>query len=243
MRQLFIFLTLMSMTLFADTSSALEKASKENKHLYIFFYKEKNEKTLALEEIFNKGVEKLGEEATSLKVQANDPSQRHLIDQFKLKRAPMPFVIVLAPNGAIVGGFTSFNEEQLIGSLSSKGAAECMKALQEKKMILLSLQNSQTLENEAALRGIEEFKADPRFAKRTELIVIDPSDKKEETFLKQLGVNTKCPKAITTLISPPSEIIGSYEGSVTKAQLVSDVEKANSGCCCPGGCCPQGQCR
>ncbi len=244
MRKLYslIFFTLMSLPLFAESSKGIENAANENKYLYIFFYKDQNEKTNHLQTIFDKAAEQLGEQAKFLKVQASDPSEKPLIDRFNLKRAPMPFVIVLAPNGAVMGGFPSFTQQQLIDSLSSSGAASCLKALQEKKLALICLQNSQTKENEAALKAVNEFKADTRFKNGTEIIMIDPSDVKEQKFLNQLNLNTQSSQAITTLISPPSQIIGTYHGAVTKAQLVSDVEKATSQPCCPGGCCPGGKC-
>lgn len=236
-------LSLCSLSLFADDSSrVIQNAASENKHLFIFFYKDQNEKTVQLQNIFDQAMQKMGEQVKSIKVKANDPSEETLIEKFNLKRTPMPFVVVLAPNGAITGGFPSFTEEQLMDSISSPGAASCFKALQDRKLVLLCLQNNQTANNEAALKGVNEFKADPRFANATEIIMIDPSDKKEHKFLNQLGLDTHSSQALTVLISPPAEIIGTYQGPTTKAQLASDLQKATSGCCGPGGCCPDGKC-
>ena len=141
-----------------------KKPLSENKHLFIFFYKDLNEKTLRLQNVFDQAMQKLGEQSKSIKVKANDPSEKSIIERFNLKRSPMPFVVVLAPNGAVTGGFPSFTEEQLLDSISSPGAASCLKALQDRKLVLLCLQNSQTANNEAALKGVKDFKADPRFS-------------------------------------------------------------------------------
>ncbi len=232
-RLIFLSLSLCSLNLFADSSPAVQSAADENKHLFIFFYKEQNEKTLSLQNIFDQAMQKMGEQVKSIKVKANDPSEKTLIQRFGLKRSPMPFVVALAPNGAITGGFSSFTEEQLKDSISSPGAASCLKALQERKLVLLCLQDSP--------EGVNEFKADPRFANATEIVRIDPSHKNEREFLQQLGIDTQ--STMVVLISPPAEVIGRYQGGVTKAQLVSDLQKATSGCCCPGGCCPGGKCK
>lgn len=232
-------LSLCSLKLFADDSSI---ASSENKHLFIFFYKEQNDKTISLQNIFDQTMLKLGDQVKSIKVKVNDPSEKPLVDRFKMKRSPMPFVIVLAPNGAITGGFPSFTEEQLSESLTSPGAANCLKALQERKLVLLCMQNSQTAQNDAARKGANDFKADPQYAKATEIVTIDPSDQNEVKFLNQLNIDVHSTQAVTVLLSPPAEVIGVYQGALTKTQLVSDLQKATSGCCCPGGCCPGGKC-
>lgn len=235
-------LSLCTLNIFGDSSPAIQNAANQGKHLFIFFYKDKGEKTLRLQNIFEQTIQKMGEQATSIKVKADDPFEKTLIERFDLKRSPMPFIIVLAPNGAIMGCFASFTEQQLMDSLSSPGAASCLKALQERKLVLLCLQNSQTLNNEAALAGVNDFKFDPRFVNATEIVIIDPSNEKEHKFLNQLVNNTYSPQAVTVLISPPAEVIGTYQGAITKTQLVSDLEKATSGVCGPGECCPGGKC-
>ena len=155
-------------------------------------------------------MQKLGEQVKSVKVKSNDPSETSIIERFNLKCTPMPFVLVLAPNGAVTGGFSSFTEEQLMDSITSKGAAASLKALQDRKLVLLVLQNSQTANNEEALKGIRDFKADPRFTNASEIVTIDPTDVQEHKFLKQLGLDIHSSQAVTVLISPPAEIIGAY---------------------------------
>lgn len=236
-------------SLFAGESGieAIENAAKENKYHFIFFYKDMNEKTIRLQKIFDQALQKLGGQSTSIKVNSKDPAEKPIIDRFNLKRSPMPFVLVLAPNGAITGGFTSFTEEQLMDSFTSLGAARCLKALQERKLVLLCLQNDLTANNEAALKGVKDFKADHRFSNATEVVMINPADKNEHKFLNQLSLDIHSDQAITVLISPPAEIIASYQGPTVKEKMVADLQKASSDCCgtggcCPGGCCPGGKC-
>ena len=155
----------------------------------------------------------------------------------------MPFVLVLAPTGAIMGGFPSFTEQQLLDSFASPGMASCLKALQDKKLVFLCIQNNQTLGNESALKGVNDFKADSRFEKATEIILINPSDVNERKFLNQLAVNIQSGEATTVFLAPPAETIGQYKGATSKDGFISDLQKALSGCCGPGGCCPGGKCK
>ena len=231
-----------SSSLFASGATTIRKAESEGKYLFMFFYKEKNEKTNQAQLVFDRAIDKLGDQVNSVKINVNDPAEKTVIEQFKLKRSPLPFVVVLAPNGAITGGFPSIKEEQLLESITSIGAARCLKALQDRKLVLLCLQNTKTISNEEALKGVRDFKEDPRFINATEIVMIDPSDGQEHKFLNQLALDTHSTQAVTVLISPPAEVIGKYQGSTTKAQLASDLQKATSGCCGPGGCCPGGKC-
>lgn len=245
MRRLMVMIVFGIVSLYSNSFAnenlqVIQDTANEGKHLFMFFYKDKNEKTLRLQNVFEQTIQKMGRQAKSIKVNVNEPQKKNLVERFNLERSPMPFVVVLAPNGAIMGGFSSFTEEQLMDSISSVGAAACLKCLQDRKLVLLCLQNGQTLNNEAALAGVNAFKADPRFGNATEIVMIDPSDEKEHKFLNQLGINRDSKESKVVLIAPPAEIVGTYQGPVSKGQLISDLEKAASGCCaggCPGGKC------
>ncbi len=220
---------------------AMQKAASENKYLFIFFYKEKDERTHHLQKIFDDTTQKLLE-AKSINVDINDLEEKTLIKKFKLLHAPMPFVIVLAPNGAITGGFTSFTAQQLRNSIVSKGATHCLKALQEHKLILLCVQNKKTAHSGYNLKIAHAFKTDARFSNKTEIVVLDPSDTSEYQFLRQLEINPHASESTMVLISPPATVIGKYQGYLTKEQLVSNLKKATSGCCCKEGKCCSGSC-
>ncbi len=219
--------------------AAIQKAANENKHLFIFFYKDKDEKTLQLQNILNQILSKTNE-AMTLSIDLNAPTEKHIIEKYKLKRSRVPTVVVIAPNGAVTGKFKSFTQNDLMKSILSSGAVKCLKALQEKKLVFLCLQNEKTSHNSAALKGINDFKNDPKFAKATEIVMINPSNTNEHEFLKQFDLNTNTSKSITLLIYPPGHVIGKYEGAVTKEQFISSIKKTTAGCpdgkCCPGGC-------
>lgn len=228
---------------------AVERAARENKHLFIFFYKDQNERTLRTQKVFDQAIQKLSDSVLFVKVKSNDPAEKGIIDKFNLKRSPMPFILVLAPSGAVTGGFPStVNEQQLLGSFVSPKMGSCLKALQDKKLVFLSLQNERTSGNEAALKGIYDFKADPRFGGAVEIIIINPADPQEQKFLSQLAINTTSNQASTVFIAPPAETIGQYAGATSKDRFVTDLQNAVSCCCgpggcCPGGCCPGGKCK
>ncbi len=217
--------------------TCLLQAATEGHHFY-FFYKEPNDRTKTMEKVFDSVVNRLGDTITATKVNITDPQQKPLIERFHLRRSPMPFTLVVAENGAVTGGYPmAITESQLMNALSSHGQADCLKALQERKMVILCMHQG----DENAMAGVRDFASDPRFAKATEILQIDASDIREHKFLQQLGLDVHTGLPLTALIAPPAKLVGSYVGATTKDQFISDLGTACKNCC-PGGCCANGCC-
>jgi hypothetical protein len=172
-----------------------------------------------------------------------DPEEKGLIDKYKLGRTPMPLVLVIAPNGAITGAFPGkFDGKQFSESIISPCAEECLKALQERRLVFLCFQNNETAKNDAAMRGVIEFAADARFSQATEIIKIDPAVKSEREFLSKMKIEYKADEALTVFIVPPGQIIGTYRGATDKAEMEKTLLAAVASCgtgCGPSGCGPK----
>lgn len=222
-------------------NAAIQKAAAANKHLFIFFYKEDNEETRKMRKVFDAAAKSVADRAENVAIDITNMSELAVVAKFKVDRAPMPLALVLAPNGAIAGGFpTKFEESQLTGAFVSPGMAKCLKALQENKLVLLCAQNGKTRANDAAMQGVNSFKADIRFAKFTEVVRIDPTDKRELKFLTQLQIDPKTGEAVTAFLAPPGAVIAKYNGATDKDAMIAALTAATSGGCGSGGCGPSG---
>ena len=172
-----------------------------------------------------------------------DSSEKAIVAKFQLDRAPMPLVLAMAPNGAITGGFpTKFEEQQLVDAFATPVTEKVMKHLQDGKLVFVCVQNGKTKSNDAAMQGIREFRADARFASATEIVMLDPADSAEASFLADLKVDRKTDEAVTVFMAPPGSAIAEYKGATDKAELVATLQKASSGCGCAGGSCGPGGC-
>ena len=81
---------------------------------------------------------KLTDKAEAVEIQVADPAEGPIVARYDVSRAPMPLVLAIAPNGAITKGLpTQFDEDQLRQAFVSPCTAECMKALQAHKLVLL----------------------------------------------------------------------------------------------------------
>jgi len=223
--------------------AAIRQAADAGKYLFVFFSKAEDEQTLAMRKVYDKAMEKMVVRAQAVAVNVTDASEKAIVDKFDLSRAPMPLVLAMAPNGAITGGFpTKFEEQQLWEAFASPATEECMKSLQDGKLVFLCVQNEKTKSNEDAMKGVNDFKADERFGNSTTVLKLDPTDTKEAKFLADLQVSPKTSEAVTVFLAPPGKPLAKYEGATNKDSLVDTLVKANTGGCCPGGKCGPGGC-
>ncbi len=221
--------------------TAIDLAARNGKHLFIFFWKENDEQSRNMYGVFQLAMNKWTESANSAGVQVTDPNEKPIVDKFGLGRAPMPMVLALAPNGAVTKGFPiKFDENQLREGFVSPCTAKCLKALQDRKLVLLCVQNERTQFTQVAMSAAQSFKADSRFAGATEIITVDPGDRAEAALLQELQVDARTPRAVTVVLAPPGQPIAKFAGAVTKDQIVAKVASAKSGPCANGQCGPGG---
>jgi hypothetical protein len=219
---------------------SIERAARTQRHLFVFFYKSDDQQTRTLMGVFNRAAGRVANRADAIAIMTTDPAEQGIVAKFKVDRAPMPLVLVLAPNGAITGGFhTSFTEGQLAGALVGPTEAQVLRCLQQGKLVLVCAQNGNTRFNVEAMSGVSAFKADQRYSGATEIVTLDPARADTQPFLTKLGASSPVNQAATFLLAPPGSVIGQFQGPVDKNQLVVALNNAVSGCgagCGAGGC-------
>lgn len=221
---------------------------------YIFFWKQDDPQTRGMLKRFKNATQQMAPSVTTTTVNISDPRQRKIVDQYNVGRAPMPLVLSIAANGAVTKAWpVQFTAEQLREGIVSHHAAQCLKALQDKKLVVLCVLNSRTPISQSVYQSAVQFQADSRFVNTAAVIAIDANDAAEGTFLQQLQVTPGTTDAVTIVLAPPGEQVAKFSGPVTKEQLAAKVTAAQSACCpggkcgangqCgPGGCCPGGKC-
>lgn len=220
--------------------AAIDTAAREGKYTFVFFWKADDKQSRTMYGVFQTAMQNWAGSTNSIAIQLTDPGEKPIVDKLGVSRAPMPLVVALAPNGAITKAFPNrFTEQQLRTAFVSSGASQCMRVLQQRKLVLLCVQNQQTQLSQAALQGARAFTADARFTQAAEVITVDPADGAETPFLQSLQVDPRTPTAVTVLLAPPGRPVARFAGAVTKDQIVAKVQAGPcaNGKCGPGGCC------
>ena len=220
--------------------AAMQQAAGANKYLFAFVYEKDDDATRAARKTFDEGLKKITPAPESVAVDRTAAEESELVAKYGLARAPMPLVLAIAPNGAVTGGFKAAEatEERLRDSVASPCMQQCLKALQDRKLVFVCLQNGNTKANDAAMKGVTEFKADPQFAATTEIVKVDPTDTREAKLLAQLKADPKAKTANTAFLAPPGMVVTSVEGATSKEGFDTALKKAIASCAPSSGCCP-----
>jgi len=164
-----------------------------------------------------------------------------LIAQYKIDRAPMPLLMVIGPNGAVLGGFPkSVTADKLAKSLVPPLTMDVLKSMQQQKMAVVLLQNSKTKFNAESSKTANDLAYDKRLLGSVEVIKADPSDPKNRDFLANAKIASAVATATIVLIAPPGIVAGVFPGNTTKNSIMSSLSAASSGACSGGQCGPGG---
>ncbi len=220
-------------------ATAIAKAAQDNKYLFIFFWREDTQQSRVMRGVFQAATKKLADKARTVEIQVADPAEAAVVARYDVSRSPMPLFVAVAPNGAITKGVaTQFTEDQIQAAFVSPCTAECMKALQEQKLVLLCVRPAPPQGQAMPLpANVRDFTADEQYAKTTKVVPLHLGDAAEMVLLKSLQIDPQTATPLTVLMAPPAAVIGSYADEVTKDELVAKLKAAQSGCCGPGCSC------
>jgi|GEM_PF-1490198 len=221
----------------AKGMAAVEHAAKVKKYLFVFFYADDSEQTASMREVFNGAVNQLSKKAERVEANITDPQEAAIVEKYGVRGAPMPLVLAIAPNGAVTGGFPApFGEEQILGAFATPCTQTAVKALQENKVVILCIQNRKTKLNAAAMKGVQDFKADPAYAASTEIVTLDPFDPAEANLLATLAISPSTDQAMTVCLTPSGgQAVAKLSGATTK-EMIANSLKGGGGGCAPGAC-------
>lgn len=221
-------------------ASAMSQAAGANQYLFVFFYEKDDAATQAARKTFDEAVKKITPAATSMAVDRTAPAEQEVVAKYGVDRAPMPLVLAIAPSGAVTGGFQAaeLTEARLRDTVASAGLQKCLKALQDRRLVLVCLQNGQTKANDEAMKGVNDFKSNSQFGSMTEIVKVDPKDPNESKLLAQLKADPQSKTAATAFLAPPGVLVTKVDGPTSKDALMAALQKAMASCAPASGCCP-----
>ncbi|WP_417738326.1 hypothetical protein [Rosistilla oblonga] len=220
--------------------AALHNAARDGKYLFVYFWKQNDQQTQSMQGVFDQATGQMTDVANAIRVNITDPSNASIVEKFGVSRAPMPLSLAIAPNGAVTQGLpVSFNENQLREAVVSQGTADCLKAMQDRKLVLLFVKQNI---DAAAFQGARELTQDERFSASTQIINIDPTDASEQSFLQSLKVDASAGNGVLVVMTPAGQPVATIAENATKDQIIQRLTAASTSCCPDGKCAPGQQC-
>lgn len=220
----------------STAKEAITEASRMGQFLFLTFYNTKDAAFTALTTTITDFKKSISQKTTIYDVNITDPNEKETVDLYKVWRARLPLLLIIAPNGAVTGGFQmKVTNDQLKKSVEiSELNLKIVKQLQEGKVVLVSMQNNTTKFNMESAKAIDEFTSDAQFKQYSGSILADPSTKDSQEFLKQIGQTEPVTEATVVILIPPNTIANILKGNITKA----DISKSLQSCTPGSACCP-----
>jgi hypothetical protein len=216
----------------ATASPAVESKPKFR---FILFWKENNPATQSMVTVLKSAVEKRSDRSEWTSVNVSDPNQRAIVERYQVSRAPMPLVICVAPNSAIIGAVPrQLTDEAIERLIVTPAMADVTKALQDKKIVLVHVKKS---EQSPVPFGVVELMADMAFKERTTLVGVGLADPAESRFVTDMEIKpTDVDGSMLVVFGPPGVFVGKFPANVTKDQIAAALHAA-------GKCCDDPNCK
>lgn len=214
--------------------AVLQQCAAQQKYAFLLFYRDDNAATRAMAQSVQAGLANYADRATLTYVSVGNPAEQAVIQRFGVARAPLPLIVAVAPNGAITTlASQKILPQQVAAAFVTPGAAECMKAMQERKLVMVCVSNSNRSNTPAA---VSEFQADPEFKDRIRVISVQTNDPTEAQFVKQMEIDPSVKGSTIVFMAPPAVLVGKFAATATKAEMMSALTAA-------GKCCDDPNCK
>jgi hypothetical protein len=217
----------------ANLPSQTTTAATPPKYTFLLFWKENNAATQAMAARLKSTLPQKPQTTEWTSVNITDPANQALVERYKVSRAPMPMVMCVASNGAITGAAPDkITDEMIDRLLVTPTMTQCMKALQEGKLVLVHVK----VDDSATWpKGVAEFAADPSFNSRTAMVSFRRDDPNEARFLADMEIDAKTQGPIVSLLAPPGVLVGKYTDAISKEQMAAELHAAGK-CCNDPNC-------
>ncbi|MDZ7723398.1 MAG: hypothetical protein U5R06_11485 [candidate division KSB1 bacterium] len=220
-----------------NAAKAIEMAQQNHQYLALIFYNQKDASLQEMDDIVTNFQTRSSKEIQVYKALTTDLKEADIIKEYGVDRAPLPLLLVFAPNGAVTGGFPlqQISRERLEQAIVSELMMKLLKTVQSNRVALVLLKNDNTAFNDQATQAAEDFAADKRLNGFVDIIQQNPLDATITDFLNQCKLDKNLQKATVALVVPPGQIGGVYSGNITKDTLINGLVActAGSGCCGP----------
>lgn len=220
----------------------LQQAAKENKHLVVLAWSSDDDTTKKLKALLGRARTSMATRALFHELKTSNATENGFVRRYQLAKAPLPLILVFAPNGVMVKAYVQkvVDEKTLATSFASPTLAKVLKLLQDGKLVLLCVQSKTTRHNAESLKAAQGAAADKRAGGQIRTVQLDPSDRACADLVAKLKVSASVQEAAIHIVVPPGTIAGVVKGATTPTAVWAAIAQAVSACsgggCGPGGC-------
>jgi len=233
---IFTFVLLTSINLIASTAQeAIESANKSGLIVFLVITDPGNANTQKALDIANQAHAQYPKSEV-IQMNRSDAANKDLVVKYGVSGAPLPLILVIASNGVVTGGFTSYQAtaDLLVNVIPSPVKADVMKALSTGKSVFLVVSRKNMTEKNEVMNTCAQ--ACIEMQNNTKLIALDLDDQKEKAFIAEMKIDPALTSPQTFVINSKGQITGTFNDDVNTTTLVATAKKLPAA----KGCCPSG---
>ncbi|MDR3705303.1 MAG: hypothetical protein P4L28_05290 [Paludibacteraceae bacterium] len=175
--------------------------------------------------------------ATVVTLNRDDAANANLVNQWRLVGAPLPLILVVSPKGTPVGGLElkEATVEKLLNIVPTPKEDEVYAALNNKKSVFVVIAKKTNTDRAIVLEKCKA--ANTQLKSAGTIIEIDPTDAKEQKFIKMLNYKNTPNTSSVFVFNASGQSTGTFSGEMETKELVTAATKVIRSCCAGGGSC------
>ncbi len=164
-----------------------------------------------------------------------DPANADLVERLRVLGAPVPLLLVVAPNGVVAGGalLSNATPEVLVRLIPTPKKADLLLALSHGAPVFVAFASDDQPERSAVFEVLNQ--AFDRLDRKSATVVVNLKDDAEKAFLAEMKVDPKAEAPVVVVFNAKAQKTEVFRTVPTVDALVKAATKQAS--CCPGGSC------
>jgi hypothetical protein len=225
---------LIASTAYAQTKEKIEKANAKGNA--VFLAVTDGSKMLSeVKEMAGKAQKKYPKSEV-ITLDRTDKANAALVTKYGLSGAPLPLILVMAPNGVVGGGLQlkDANPEELVGLVPTKMQAQALLAFSEGKSAYIVLYKKSMKDKASAVA--ECYKAAAGISGKAVVVDVDLDDKSEAEFLSLLKPEMTATSTHVLVFNGKGQFTDEFTAPIQSSALIAASKKVIKSGCAPGAC-------
>lgn len=223
----------------ADTKQEIEKANKKGLVVFLVVTEKGNSQNQSAANIANEA-QKSHPKSSVIELDRSNQDNSSLVQKYRLAGAPTPLILVIASNGAVVGGspLSGLTADALVKMVPSPKLEEVYESVGAGKPAIVVFTKKSFKDRTEVLNTVKESLS--ILKNNATLIEVNIDDGKEENFLGQMRIKKSATSSTVVVINKQGQVSGTATTSPDAKKLAAAATATpKSGCgpgCGPAGC-------
>jgi hypothetical protein len=225
---------LIALNCFSQTKEKIDKANAKGN--VVFLAVTDGSRTLTEVKEMAVNAQKKFPKSEAIILDKSDKANAVLVNKYGLSGAPVPMILVVAPNGVVAGGYSlkQATPENLVELIPTKKQATALLAFSEGNTAFIVLYKKSMKDKSGAVAECK--KAADGLSGKAVVVEVDLDDKSEVEFLSLLSPEMTATSTHILVFNGKGQFMDELIAPVQSSALIASSRKVVKSGCAPGAC-------